>query len=426
MATNIIRFVATIFWNVLTVVLETCRRVVFAWAHVDRLACWLSVAMLILALFLGSTLCSWSATAAITCLSIAAWRGERWDLKNDVLIGSRRFRQGWERSGPAPSTDRPFQRGGRPRTTFASSVRRPEMAVDALKRRFAERIVGQSQAQDLIISRIASLTLGTRPRTKAPMSFLFVGPTGTGKGELAALIAEEMGRAVTKFNMGEYNNDHTLWTLLGSPKGYANPEDGLLTRAVRNDPRSILFFDEIEKGHPRIYDIFLSILDDKDGTFGDLKTGQKLRCSDAIVIFASNLLSDLTVDQAATQNVLRDELRNGGTLRPEFVARIATIIPFYQLTLDELWQITEKQVASYIEDVCKRRRYAAQITVDEEVVRHLVSRQDPKYGARNVRTTIEELVEPALREALMRIGSRSPNAVHVRKADEASLEVAMH
>jgi ATP-dependent Clp protease ATP-binding subunit ClpB len=377
--------------------------------------------MLSLALFVGSSFCFWTATGAIACLSLAAWRGERWDLKNDVLVGSRRFRQGWERDA-SPT----YQRGRRPRTTFAASVQGPEIAVDALKRRFAERIVGQSQAQDLIISRIESLTLGTRPRTKAPMSFLFVGPTGTGKGEFASLIAEVMGRGVAKFNMGEYNDDHTLWTLLGSPKGYANPEEGLLTRTVRNDPRSVLFFDEIEKGHPRIYDIFLSILDDKDGTFGDLKTGQKLRCSDAIVVFASNLLTDLTVDQVVTQNALRDELRNGGTLRPEFVARIATIIPFYQLTLDELWQITEKQVAAYIEDVCERRRYAAQITVDEEVVRHLVSRQDPKYGARNVRTTIEELVEPALREALMRIGSRSPNAVHVRKADEASLEVAMH
>jgi ATP-dependent Clp protease ATP-binding subunit ClpA len=70
------------------------------------------------------------------------------------------------------------------------------------------------------MSRIASLTLGTRPRTKAPISFLFVGPTGTGKGEIASLIAEVMGRAVTKFNMGEYNNDHTLWTLLGSPKRF--------------------------------------------------------------------------------------------------------------------------------------------------------------------------------------------------------------
>ncbi len=255
-----------------------------------------------------------------------------------------------------------------PRTTFAASFhRRQETAADILKYRLAERIVGQRQAQDLIISRIASVTLGTRPRTKAPVSFLFVGPTGTGKGEFAGLIAEVMSRSVAKFNMGEYNSDQTLWTLLGSPKGYADPEEGLLTRAVRNDPRAVLFFDEIEKGHPRIYDIFLSILDDKDGTFGDLKTGQKIRCSDAIVIFASNLLTDLTVEQAPTQNVLRDDLRNGGTLRPEFVARIATIVPFYQLTVDELWQITQKQIASYIEDVCDRRRYSAEITVDEEV-----------------------------------------------------------
>jgi len=275
------------------------------------------------------------------------------------------------------------------------------------------------------VSRLESLMLGTRPRTKAPVSFLFVGATGTGKGELASVIGEVMGRNVAKFNMSEYNNDNTLWTLLGSPKGHVNTEEGLLTRMVRNDPNTILFFDEIEKGHPRIYDIFLSILDDKDGTFGDPKTGQKLRCSDTIVIFASNLLSDVTADQQLTQNRLRDELRSSGSLRPEFVARIASIIPFYQLTPDELWLITEKQIAAYLEDVCDRKRYSARITVDKDVVRHLVSRQDPKYGARNVRASIEELVEPALRDALMRIGERSPDALHVRKTGEANLEVAM-
>ena len=98
------------------------------------------------------------------------------------------------------------------------------------------------------MSRLESLMLGTRPRTKAPVSFLFVGATGTGKGELASVIGEVMGRNVAKFNMSEYNNDNTLWTLLGSPKGHVNTEEGLLTRTVRNDPNTILFFDEIEKG----------------------------------------------------------------------------------------------------------------------------------------------------------------------------------
>ena len=313
------------------------------------------------------------------------------------------------------------------RTTFtgsASVTSQHETDADTLRQRLAERIIGQSQARDLIVSRLVSLILGTRPRTKAPVSFLFVGPTGTGKGELASVIGEVMGRSVTKFNMSEYNNDNTLWTLLGSPKGHVNPEEGLLTRAVRNDPRTVLFFDEIEKGHPGLYDIFLSILDDNDGTFGDPKTGQKLRCSDAIVIFASNLLSDLTADRHPEQNALRDDLRSCGTLRPEFVARIGSIIPFHQLTPDELGIITEKQIAAYLEDVCDRRRYVSQITVEREVVRHLVSRQDPKYGARNVRASIEELVEPALRDALMRIGNHSPDSLRVRKAG-TRLEVAL-
>jgi ATP-dependent Clp protease ATP-binding subunit ClpA len=108
------------------------------------------------------------------------------------------------------------------------------------------------------------------------------------------------------------------------------------------------------------------------------------------------------------------------------VARITSVVPFYKLTPHELGLITERQVAAYLEDVCDRRGYAAQITVDAEVVQHLISKQDPKYGARNVRASIEEVVEPALRLALMQMGDRVPKTVHVRKATETTLEVAMH
>ncbi len=100
------------------------------------------------------------------------------------------------------------------------------------------------------------------------------------------------------------------------------------------------------------------------------------------------------------------------------------IIPFYQLTAEELWLITERQLAAYLEDVCDRRRYTPAITVDRDVVRHLVSCQDPKYGARNVKASIEELVEPALREALVEIGNRQPSILHVRKTQAEKLEVA--
>lgn len=426
---NGVRFFAEASLNAFALVAATCRRVLLGWAHVDRAACWLAVGMPLLAILVESSFCFWMAVGAIVCISVAAWRGERWDLKKDVGIASDRFREGWGRGGGMPSTVKSGLPERSSRTIFTGSARPTppsKTAAQELKLRFSERIIGQSQAQELIVSRLESLMLGTRPRTKAPVSFLFVGATGTGKGEVTSVIGEAMGRKVAKFNMSEYNNDNTLWTLLGSPKGHVNPEEGLLTRTVRNDPKTILFFDEIEKGHPRIYDIFLSILDDNDGSFGDPKTGQKLRCSDSIVIFASNLLSDLTPDQQLTQNRLRDELRSSGTLRSELVARIASIIPFYQLTPDELWLVTEKQIAAYIEDVCARKRYAARITVDKEVVRHLVSRQDPKYGARNVRASIEELVEPALRNALMQIGNRSPDTLHVRKVGEANLEVAMH
>lgn len=297
--------------------------------------------------------------------------------------------------------------------------------LERLQRQMAARVVGQNHARELVVDRLASLTLGTRPSTKAPIAFLFVGPTGTGKGEMAALIAEALGRTLAKFNMSEYNNDHTLWTLLGSPKGHINEEEGLLTRTVRNDPRAVLFMDEIEKGHPRIYDIFLSILDDKDGTFGDPKSGQKLRCSDLIVIFASNLLSDLRPEERPAQNALRDELRSSGRLRQEFVARISTIVPFYQLAAEELWAITEKQVATYLEEVCARRRLAPTIIVDRDVVQYLVGRQDPKYGARNVRASIEEAVEPALRDALLRVGNGGAGSLHLRKRNEQRLEVAL-
>ena len=91
------------------------------------------------------------------------------------------------------------------------------------------------------MSRLESLMLGTRPRTKAPVSFLFVGATGTGKGELASVIGEVMGRNLAKFNMSEYNNDNTLWTLLGSPKGHVNTEEGLLTRITKRSEHNSLF-----------------------------------------------------------------------------------------------------------------------------------------------------------------------------------------
>jgi ATP-dependent Clp protease ATP-binding subunit ClpA len=428
MLANGIRFFASAFLNLFAMVAETSRRILLAWASVDRVACWVAVGMLVLAVIIQSSFCFWMTVGAVVCISAAAWRGEHWDMRKDFDIASYRFRQGWSSGSWIAPNVGSIPRRRSSRTTFSGSAGvapTHETAADALRRRFAERIVGQPQAQELIVSRLESLLLGTRPRTKAPVSFLFVGATGTGKGELASVIGEVMGRNVAKFNMSEYNNDHTLWTLLGSPKGHVNPEEGLLTSAVRNNPKAILFFDEVEKGHPRIYDIFLSILDDNDGTFGDPKTGQKLRCSDTIVIFASNLLSDLRADQHLTQNRLRDELRSSGMLRPEFVARIASIVPFYQLTAEELWCITEKQIAAYLEDVCDRKGYAAQITVDKDVVQHLVSRQDPKYGARNVRASIEEMVEPALRDALRRIGSQSPEVLHVRKAGDAKLEVTM-
>lgn len=331
MVANGIRFITGAILSVFALLAEGCKKVVLAWTGVDRSACWLAVGMVILAFFIDSSFCFWMALGAIVCISAAAWRGERWNLKNDLGFASQRFREEWERRSPISSAIRSVSRERSSRTTFtgsSSSTRPQETAADTLKRRFAERIIGQSQARELIVSRLESLMLGTRPRTKAPVSFLFVGATGTGKGELASVIGEVMGRNVAKFNMSEYNNDNTLWTLLGSPKGHVNTEEGLLTRTVRNDPNTILFFDEIEKGHPRIYDIFLSILDDKDGTFGDLKTGQKPRCGDTIVIFASNLLSDVTADQQLAQNRLRDELRSSGSLRPEFVARIASVIPF--------------------------------------------------------------------------------------------------
>jgi len=268
MLNNGIRFFATVFLSVFAFVAESVKRILFAWASVDRLACVLAVAMVIGAFILDSSFCGWVAVGAVTCLSAAAWRGERWNLNRDGKIASDRFRRGWDESrrnvAPGVSKD------SSPRTTFAGADGTPrrELSVDALKPKFTERIVGQSHAQDLVLAKLASLLLGTRPRTKAPLSFLFVGPTGTGKGELASLIAEVMGRSVAKFNMGEYNNDQTLWTLLGSPKGYANPEEGLLTRAVRNDPRTVLFFDEIEKGHPRIIDIFLSTRSERATPFG--------------------------------------------------------------------------------------------------------------------------------------------------------------
>src|ERR1700720_2928621 len=122
MLTNGIRFFATALLSAFAFAAESCRRILFAWANVDRLACWLAVGMLIGACLIGSSFCSWMALGAVTCLSVAAWRGERWNLKKDAATASDRFRQGWEQAG---QTTEPLSKVTSSRTTFSGAMDTP-------------------------------------------------------------------------------------------------------------------------------------------------------------------------------------------------------------------------------------------------------------------------------------------------------------
>ncbi|HXW43273.1 MAG TPA: ATP-dependent Clp protease ATP-binding subunit, partial [Streptosporangiaceae bacterium] len=286
----------------------------------------------------------------------------------------------------------------------------------SLERYLHERVIGQDEAVAAVAEAVRRSRSGLADPGRPVGSFLFLGPTGVGKTELARALTEALfgsESAMVRLDMSEFSERHTVSRMVGAPPGYVGYEEaGQLTEAVRRRPYSVVLLDEIEKAHPDAFNILLQILDDGRLTDGQ---GRTVDFKNTVLIMTSNLGSDLitrrgpalgfAADGASTgpsqQDALREQLmrRLREAFRPEFLNRIDEIIVFRQLDRDELRQIT-----SLLLEETRRRLHAQDVTVmfTPAAIDWLAdSGYQPEFGARPMRRTIQREVDNQLSRMLL-------------------------
>jgi ATP-dependent Clp protease ATP-binding subunit ClpB len=265
-----------------------------------------------------------------------------------------------------------------------------------------KRVIGQDEAVTLVAEAIVRARSGLGDPNKPLGSFLFLGPTGVGKTELARALANVLfddEHSLIRIDMSEYQEKHTVARMLGAPPGYVGfDEGGQLTEAVRRRPFAVILFDEIEKAHPDVFNVFLQILDDGRLTDGQ---GRVIDFKNTVIIMTSNIGSHRILDYrgdsagadyAVMRATVLDELRQ--SFRPEFINRIDEIVVFHALTEDELKQIIEIQL-----DRVRTRLVDRRITLEmsDEAKAHLARvGYEPAYGARPLKRAVQREVETPL------------------------------
>lgn len=257
-----------------------------------------------------------------------------------------------------------------------------------------QRVVGQDEAISAVANAVRRARAGLQDPNRPIGSFLFLGPTGVGKTELARALAEflfDTEEAMVRIDMSEYQEKHTVSRLIGAPPGYVGYEEGgQLTEAVRRRPYSVILLDEIEKAHPEVFNVLLQLLDDGRLTDGH---GRTVNFTNTIVIMTSNVgsrwIKELGAD-AARAEVMAELDR---TFRPEFLNRIDAIILFDPLTLDDLVHIVEIQTRRL---AALLRERGIELELSDAAKRYLAEKGfDPVYGARPLKRTLQrELQDP--------------------------------
>jgi ATP-dependent Clp protease ATP-binding subunit ClpB len=270
-----------------------------------------------------------------------------------------------------------------------------------------KRVIGQDEAVDAVAEAVVRSRSGLADPNRPIGSFIFLGPTGVGKTELARALAEYLfddERALIRIDMSEYQEKHTVARLLGAPPGYVGyDEGGQLTEAVRRRPYSVILFDEIEKAHPDVFNVLLQILDDGRLTDGQ---GRTVDFRNTIVIMTSNIGSPRILefkgsvdgaDYAVMRATVLDELRQH--FRPEFLNRVDEIIVFHALSEEQLGEIVEIQLERLRQRLADRH---ITLVLDKAAKRHLVrAGYDPSYGARPLKRTIQKEIETPLGRKLL-------------------------
>ncbi|MDU5201425.1 ATP-dependent chaperone ClpB [Finegoldia magna] len=270
-----------------------------------------------------------------------------------------------------------------------------------------KRVVGQDEAVTAVTDAIIRARSGLKSLNRPIGSFIFLGPTGVGKTELAKALTENMfddEKNLIRIDMSEYMEKHAVSRLVGAPPGYVGyDEGGQLTEAVRRKPYSVILFDEIEKAHPDVFNILLQVLD--DGRLTDNK-GRTVDFKNTIIIMTSNIGSMDLIEGIDDSGNISDESRNSVMdelkvrFKPEFLNRIDDIVMFRPLTKDDIYKIIEKQV-SLLQKQLEDRQIT--IEIDESAENLIIDKAyDVLYGARPVKRFIESNVETKLGRELIK------------------------
>ncbi|MEA2460165.1 MAG: ATP-dependent Clp protease ATP-binding subunit ClpB [Actinomycetota bacterium] len=261
-----------------------------------------------------------------------------------------------------------------------------------------ERVVGQDEAVRAVSNAIRRARSGLSDPNRPIGSFMFLGPTGVGKTELARALAEFMfddERAIVRIDMSEYMEKHTVSRLIGAPPGYVGyDEGGQLTEAVRRRPYSVILMDEIEKAHPDVFNVLLQILDDGRLTDGQ---GRTIDFKNTVIIMTSNLgsqwiLSSVNESEEAIEDKVLQTVREH--FKPEFLNRVDEIIVFHRLSEEHLAHIIEIQLGGLAERLADRN---LKLELSDEAKRFLAERgYDPAYGARPLKRLIQRTIENEL------------------------------
>ena len=265
-----------------------------------------------------------------------------------------------------------------------------------------KRLIGQTAAVAAVADAVRRSRAGISDPNRPLGSFLFLGPTGVGKTELAKSLAEFMfddDRAIVRIDMSEYSEKHSVSRLVGAPPGYVGYEEGgQLTEAVRRRPYSVILLDEVEKANPDVFDILLQVLDDGRLTDGQ---GRTVDFKNTILILTSNLGSQALMDPVAGEAEKRETVMQAvrGAFKPEFLNRLDDIIVFDPLSLDEIGQIVDLQVAQVAARLASRR-IALDVTSGARDIL-AVEGYDPAYGARPLRRLIQREIGDQLARMLL-------------------------
>ncbi|QYI98897.1 AAA family ATPase [Curtobacterium flaccumfaciens pv. flaccumfaciens] len=283
-----------------------------------------------------------------------------------------------------------------------------------LESELGRRIIGQRTAVTTVSEAVRRTRAGISDPDRPTGSFLFLGPTGVGKTELAKALAEFLfddEKALVRIDMSEYGEKHSVARLIGAPPGYVGYEaGGQLTEAVRRRPYSVILLDEIEKAHPEVFDVLLQVLDDGRLTDGQ---GRTVDFRNTILVLTSNLgsqfMTDLSLSDAQREEAVRELVQQA--FRPEFINRLDDIVVFQALTADDLGQI----VSLYVDRLARRltdRRL--ELAVTPEARGWLAERgYDPLYGARPLRRLMQRQIDDRLARAILSGDVRDGDTVRV-------------